>query len=71
MNRESQPSVDPTPPALRDDLPMFIAAGVLTATLAALCHETLGHGLGCLAVGGRITLLTSIWFRCHGAKSLT
>jgi hypothetical protein len=71
MNRESQPSVDPKPPALRDDLPTVVAAGVLTATLAALCHETLGHGLGCLAVGGRITLLTSIWFRCHGAKSLT
>ena len=48
-----------------------IAAGVLAATLAAICHETLGHGLGCIGVGGRITLLTSIWFRCKGATSLT
>ena len=48
-----------------------IAAGVLAATLAAICHETLGHGLGCIGVGGRITLLTSIWFQCKGATSLT
>lgn len=49
----------------------MIAAGVLAATLAAFCHETLGHGLGCVADGGRIILLTSIWFRCHGAGSVT
>src|SRR5580692_400345 len=47
------------------------AAGVLAATLAAICHETLGHGLGCIGVGGQITLLTSIWFRCQGATSIT
>lgn len=54
-----------------DDTATVLAAGALAATLAALCHETLGHGLGCVAVGGRITLLTAIWFRCHGATSLT
>jgi hypothetical protein len=48
-----------------------VAVGVLAATLAAMCHETLGHGLGCVGVGGEITLLTSIWFRCRGATSLT
>ncbi|WP_158932373.1 hypothetical protein [Acidisphaera sp. S103] len=48
-----------------------IAAGVLAAILAAICHETLGHGLGCVIDGGRITLLTSIWFRCAGAMSIT
>jgi len=36
----------------------------LAATLAAICHETLGHGLGCLGSGGHVALLTSIWFRC-------
>jgi hypothetical protein len=61
----------PTSQAQRDDVATVAAAGVLAATLAALCHETIGHGVGCLAVGGRITLLTSIWFRCHGATSLT
>ena len=58
-------------PAKSDDPATVIAAGVLAATLAAICHETLGHGLGCVMVGGRITLLTSIWFRCQGATSLT
>ena len=49
----------------------IIAVGVLAATLAAICHETLGHGLSCIVVGGRITLLTSIYFRCLGATALT
>ena len=48
-----------------------IAAGVLAATLATVCHETLGHGLGCVVDRGQITLLTSIWFRCKGAMSVT
>jgi hypothetical protein len=54
-----------------DDLVTVIAAGMLAATLAAFCHETLGHGLGCVADGGRIILLTSIWFQCRGAGSVT
>lgn len=45
--------------------------GALAATLAAVCHETLGHGLGCIGVGGRIALLTSIWFRCNGGSAIT
>jgi hypothetical protein len=59
----------PSPPS--DDAATVVAAGILAATLAAVCHETLGHGLGCIIDGGRITLLTSIWFRCQGATSLT
>jgi hypothetical protein len=58
-------------PLKQDDFATVIAAGVLAATLATLCHEMVGHGLGCVIDGGRITLLTSIWFRCHGATSLT
>ena len=54
-----------------DDAATVVAAGVLAATLATFCHETLGHGLSCVIEGGRITLLTSIWFRCQGASSLT
>jgi len=57
--------------AISDDPITVIAVGVLAATLAAVCHETLGHGLGCIVVGGRITLLTSIYFRCLGATALT
>ena len=50
-----------------NDRATVIAVGALAATLAALCHETLGHGLGCVGAGGQIRLLTSIWFRCQGA----
>jgi len=57
--------------AISGDLATVIAVGILAATLAAVCHETLGHGLGCIVVGGRITLLTSIYFRCLGATALT
>jgi hypothetical protein len=66
------PSVEALAPRARSDDPVtVIAAGALAATLAAICHETLGHGLGCIGVGGRIILLTSIWFQCDGATSLT
>ena len=47
-----------------------VSIAVLAATLAAVCHETLGHGAACLANGGRITLLTSIEFRCDGGSAL-
>ena len=45
--------------------------GVLAGTLAAVAHEAVGHGSGCLAVGGRIMLLTSIFFKCAGGTGLT
>jgi hypothetical protein len=64
-------SFRPRASARPDDAATVVAAGVLAATLAALCHETLGHGFGCVAVGGHVTVLTSIWFRCQGATSLT
>lgn len=54
-----------------NDTATVIAAGALAATLATICHETLGHGLGCIGVGGHITLLTSIWFRCSKFAPLT
>src|SRR5579871_3876370 len=52
-----------------DDLTTVVAVGVAAATLAAVCHETLGHGLGCIVDGGRITLLTSIYVRCGGTTA--
>jgi hypothetical protein len=54
-----------------DDMITVAACGVFSATLAAVCHETLGHALTCLAEGGQVTLLTSIWIRCQGASNLT
>ena len=53
------------------DAATVIAAGVLAATLAVMCHETLGHGLGCIGIGGHVTLLTSIWFRCSKWAPIT
>ena len=45
--------------------------GVLAGTVAPVAHEIVEHGSGCLAVGGHITLLTSIYFKCSGATGLT
>ena len=54
-----------------NDPATVIAVGVLASTLAATCHETVGHGLGCVGAGGHVTLLTSIWFRCQGAPDIS
>jgi hypothetical protein len=32
--------------------------------VATAAHEALGHGSACLLLGGRVTLLTSVYFRC-------
>jgi hypothetical protein len=50
--------------ASHDDTATVIAVGALAATMATVCHETLGHGFGCVGAGAHITLLTSVWFRC-------
>lgn len=55
----------------RNDTATVVAVGALAATLAVICHETLGHGLACIGGGGHIRLLTSIWFRCSKYAPLT
>jgi hypothetical protein len=55
---------------ISDDMITVTACGVFSATLAAIFHETLGHALTCIAEGGQLTLLTSIWIRCRGASNL-
>jgi hypothetical protein len=37
----------------KDDIPTVLAAGILAATLAAIIHETVGHGMGCLPMEAR------------------
>ncbi len=54
-----------------NDAATVIAIGALAATLAAVSHETLGHGLSCVGIGGQVTLLTSIWFRCSQGAAIT
>ncbi|HEX8569060.1 MAG TPA: hypothetical protein VF699_03935 [Caulobacteraceae bacterium] len=54
-----------------DDLATLSSLGVLAALAAALGHEALGHGGTCMLMGGEVTLLTVIWFRCAGGGVLT
>lgn len=54
-----------------NDAVTVIGVGALAATLAVICHETLGHGLTCIGAGGHINLLTSIWFRCSKYAPIT
>lgn len=48
-------------------------AGIAAFTFIMACtsHEVLGHGAACLAEGGRITLLTSVYFHCENAGVIT
>jgi hypothetical protein len=55
----------------KDDIPTLIVVGGIVAICASLAHEAFGHGLGCLADGGTVTLLTFLVFRCEGAGMLT
>ncbi|WP_309629117.1 hypothetical protein [Brevundimonas sp.] len=44
---------------------MTVAAlAVLAAVTVTVAHESVGHGSVCLALGGRVTLLTTSLFRC-------
>ena len=53
-----------------DDVPTLVAVGAAIAIAASLAHEAFGHGVGCLADGGTVTLLTFLVFRCAGAGVL-
>jgi hypothetical protein len=55
---------------VRDDPRTLAAIGVVTACLASIAHETIGHGATCLAVGGTITRLTATHFNCADGTAL-
>jgi hypothetical protein len=42
----------------------FALLGGLAFTSACVAHEALGHGGACLLTGGKVLLLTSVYFRC-------
>lgn len=46
------------------------ALAVLAALTVTVSHEAIGHGGVCLAIGGRVTLLTSSLFRCDAPSGL-
>ncbi|MCX7360094.1 MAG: hypothetical protein NT015_18390 [Alphaproteobacteria bacterium] len=47
-----------------DDIATVAAIAVLAACIATVAHEAVGHGLTCLALGGDIAQLTSVYFQC-------
>ncbi len=48
----------------RNDTLTVVALAVLAAITVTVAHEAVGHGSVCLALGGRVTLLTTSLFRC-------
>jgi hypothetical protein len=53
----------------RDDLLTVIALGLLAYASADIAHHVAGHGGACLALGGRVSSLSSVHVDCslHGA----
>jgi hypothetical protein len=56
---------------IRDEPLTLACIGVVAACLSSVAHEAIGHGGTCIAVGGRITLLTSVYFHCVGGGPVT
>jgi len=51
-----------------NDTLTIAAIAILAMCLVVVDHETIGHGGACLALGGRITLLTTSLFQCDTAS---
>jgi hypothetical protein len=49
---------------MRDDAHTVGAVAIIAMCVATAAHEAVGHGGACLLLGGRITLLTSVYFHC-------
>jgi hypothetical protein len=58
---DSGTSVTNAPP---DDIPTVCAIAVLAVCATTVAHEVIGHGGACIALGGRITQLTNVYFQC-------
>jgi hypothetical protein len=55
--------------APRDDLVTRVVIGLLAYAAADIAHHVLGHGAACLALGGRIVSLSSIFVNCTVRRS--
>lgn len=49
---------------VRDDALTVAAIAILAMCVSTTAHEAIGHGGACLASGGRIAQLTSVYFQC-------
>ncbi len=48
----------------RDNWMTVAAIAILAACASTVAHEAIGHGSACLAGGGHVTQLTSVYFHC-------
>jgi hypothetical protein len=48
----------------RVDVPTLCALSATAFVAACVSHEVLGHGLACVATGGAVKVLTSVYFEC-------
>ncbi len=60
-----------TPTSIRLHPATSWAIAALSFIAACVAHEALGHAGACLLLGGRIQLLSSVYFRSQGGGSLT
>jgi hypothetical protein len=56
--------------AIKHDLTSVAAIGSLGFIAASLTHEVVGHGGAAIATGGRIILISSVYFRAEGVSAL-
>jgi hypothetical protein len=49
----------------------LVALAALSFIAACVAHEAIGHGGACIAIGGHVTLLTSVYFHCSNGGPLT
>ncbi|SRR5579885_469585 len=54
---------------MRDDMRMAASLAAIAMCVATAAHEAAGHGSACLLAGGRITELTSVYFRCTAGSA--
>ncbi|HEY3639186.1 MAG TPA: hypothetical protein VGK90_13640 [Rhizomicrobium sp.] len=55
---------------MRDDAVTVGAITIIAMCVATVAHEAIGHGSVCLLLGGHITLLTNVYFRCAVESTL-
>lgn len=61
------------PLRLRNDAALllrFAALGAVAFVFACVAHEAIGHGGTCVLTGGRVQLLTSVFFHCSPGSNL-
>ncbi len=68
-NLWSSPSIERMSNGAR--LRTLAAIAALAFIVACVAHEAVGHGGMCVAVGGQVTLLTSVYFHCTRGGPLT